>query len=547
MSNLPDYYYITVEARAVIGGRAVPVSSFACDFALDEMSIATIDIPLGRLAGGGAIGTDAPVENVLTNLRPNIPVDLFAKFTPKPGSRAAPPGAGPGFPVGQEFLCFTGYTRGPAFSKDFESRSAVFCIEVYGWAVGLAGATQFVNGTVVTSAPNGGSLIQCRLGDTPKVAPTLVDVLVQNFGGAAANLWGTGIYPLFQEIINNVSAWSEQENSFAEDALAKFTGSPSLPEIPLSLARYPVATGSSAKLFERSLATWLVNCIYNGWVQGGADLWDTLLYLAGTFMFRVVTAIESGVVAPITLALGGSPYKTINPNEYFAVSERRKFDPKYYAYPSSCGIYATGWQSSPWQDKSAVTAAYGRAHLDISALSGTGRFLLRAAPAWLVPVSASATDSIAPGGPIPDASNPTGGAAPKVSQGEAESKYFSDTDDPSATPGNGVAMSILRDELFFARQMSLTGRFRVDIAPGSLLCINTMGEVFAGLGQTLFAHVTSVRLEVGVSGSNGYARTSFGLTAVRSKVEHDNSELTTPVHPLFGERWVGGPLAKEMA
>lgn len=546
MSNLPDYYYITVEARAVVNNRAVPVAGFSCDFALNAMSIANIDIPLGRLAGGGKIGTDAPVENVLSDLRPNVPVQLYAKFTPKPGSRAAPPGASPGFPVGKEFLAFTGYTRGPAFEKNAESGSAVFCIEVYGWAVGLAGATQFVNGTIVDGATNGGSIIQSRLGNTAKVAPTLVDALVGEFGGAAADIWGTGIYPLFQKIVAATSAWSEQENSFAEDALNKFLNSPSLPNVALSLARYPVATGSSAKLFERGLATWLVNCIYNGWVQGGADLWDTLLYLSDTFMFRVVSAIESGSIAPITLALAGAPWRTINPNEYTTITQRRQFDPKYYAYPSTCGIYATGWTSSPWQDSAAVTAAYGRAHIDVSALSGTGRFILRAAPAWLVPISASATDSIVPGGAIPDASNPVGGQAPKIQQGAAESLYFSADASPSATPGNGVAMTILRDELFFARQLTISGRFRVDIAPGSLLCINTMGEVFAGLGQTLFGHVTGVRLEVGISGNGGFARTSLSLTAVRSKAEHENTELTTEVHPLYGERWVGGPLSKDV-
>lgn len=536
MSKLPESNYIAVEAYATIDGRRVPISNFSCIFQLNEIPLAVIQIPLGRIGGGKDVGQRAPVADILTGLQPMTPVTVHAKLTPSPAGQST----NNGFPAG-EFLLFTGFARGPAFSKNYESASAAFVVEAYGWPVALAGATQYITGTFARQAPSGGTLIVSRLGDQGKVTPILADSLLKDVKAVASNIWANGIRPVFNQIVANTSGWTGQANTTALEALTRYSASGRLPIAPLNLGAYPAAQGQSKDMFEKGIVAWLVNAIYNGWAMDGQDLWDTLQLLAETFMFRIISTINEGSIAPITLALGGAAYKVIEPSEYNAIDINAIFSPKYYAYPTACGLYAKGWQSSQWQDQAVETSAFGLAF--VPSLGGkTGRFLLRPAPVWLLPLSAAARSSVNPGGAVPDASNPEDGKAPDINQGAAENNYFG-----AATPGNGCAAAILRDELFFMRQLSIRGKFRVDIAPGSLVQINTMGEVFAGQGQVLFGHVAAVKLELGIPGDgNGYASTTLNVVSVRSKTEHENGSLTVPTHPLYLTAWRGGPLSAEL-
>ena len=89
----------------------------------------------------------------------------------------------------------------------------------------------------------------------------------------------------------------------------------------------------------------------------------------------------------------------------------------------------------------------------------------------------------------------------------------------------------------------ITGRYRLDIAPGSLIQLNSAGDLFDQSHETVFASVSGVDISIGNQGQGSYAHTSFQLTNIRSNTEHQ--KFTTPDHPLYdGAAWRGGKLVK---
>jgi hypothetical protein len=198
-----------------------------------------------------------------------------------------------------------------------------------------------------------------------------------------------------------------------------------------------------------------------------------------------------------------------------------------------------GWQSSPWQMEDVVAKPLGYAFVTLPE-GAKGRFHLHTAPSWMLPSGTPGKVSLSFDSGYPDASNPqsTGGKetdSAAASQAALESQYL------DSNLGNDIAAAVLHDNLFDHRRMKIGGRLRFDIAPGSLLQINTVGEKFTGESDVLFGHVNSVTIEVGeVGGGESFARTEFELVHVRSKTEHET--LTVTEHPLYGVPWYGGQL-----
>jgi hypothetical protein len=102
--------------------------------------------------------------------------------------------------------------------------------------------------------------------------------------------------------------------------------------------------------------------------------------------------------------------------------------------------------------------------------------------------------------------------------------------------GDGYASAVLRNKMFAHRKCSITGRFRLDIAPGSLVKIKTIGERFVSESEELYGHAYAVFLR----GEPGRMETTVSVIAVRTQAEHDS--LTVDKHPLFEKRWVGAML-----
>jgi hypothetical protein len=102
--------------------------------------------------------------------------------------------------------------------------------------------------------------------------------------------------------------------------------------------------------------------------------------------------------------------------------------------------------------------------------------------------------------------------------------------------GNGYADTVLRNKVFQHRLCTIYGRFRLDIAPGSLVKIKTIGERFVSESEIFYGHANSVTLRC----VPGRMATEVSVIAVRTELEHE--KYTVPNHPLYDTRWAGAML-----
>ena len=100
------------------------------------------------------------------------------------------------------------------------------------------------------------------------------------------------------------------------------------------------------------------------------------------------------------------------------------------------------------------------------------------------------------------------------------------------------------------RYGELSGILRFDIAPGSILKIDTptAENRLTGIGKNfVVATVTSVSFVI--DSERGIAGTSFGLGHIRQPNEETKEKFTTAGPPMYSKNpaaptaWYGGPLA----
>jgi hypothetical protein len=110
------------------------------------------------------------------------------------------------------------------------------------------------------------------------------------------------------------------------------------------------------------------------------------------------------------------------------------------------------------------------------------------------------------------------------------------------------------EQLFASRSMAITGRLRFDIAPGSILEVEVLGDKFSGTttgapaASRAMVYGAADRVEIEIGGRMGafVARTTIVLSHVHSKAEHKT--YAVKAHPLYmyDKPYVGAPLLENM-
>jgi hypothetical protein len=117
--------------------------------------------------------------------------------------------------------------------------------------------------------------------------------------------------------------------------------------------------------------------------------------------------------------------------------------------------------------------------------------------------------------------------------------------------GDAYARLVLMNEMLRGRTGSLTGRFRLDIAPGSTIAIEVAnGGKFVGNPDPsyLYGLVQGVQLKMsGGGGGIGSASTTYSMINVMTAQEHDGylGLVTEYKHPIFNARYMGAQLTGE--
>jgi len=522
-----DYYRLNVTARAEFDEPAIdtPVLSFRLTFALDQIPSAVIRIPLGRDPVTGVVSS---ALGTITEIEPRTRCRIYASAESSDG-RAAPPGKDPGFPE-TDTLVFDGFVAALQVVRGVNTASLE--IELFGIQGGLAGSTMLVTSVTLADLSSSNSNIVVKGGGGAAVAWDIFAMLARN--PIEEDLWGQGILPVMTQAITLTSVWTAlADNGAAQGALDRINIGNVLPVQTLSLAGH----NAPSLLLRATVARTLGNHFYDTWASntGQGDMWNVIQELANLFMFHFVPAVNEDVLAPITPSLGGEPYRVIDPDEYSHSAAVPTFSPSNYAYRATVGLYATTFRTPQWDETSGIATKLGVATVAHKLQGWQGMVQLVQAPEWLIPSGAPAEHTVGKGGAVPDASNPDV-AAEHLAYGDSVNKFL------ESTLGNSVAATDLYEKLFLHRgSLVVTGRLRMDIAPGSLIKINTPGERFSGKKDVFYGMVSSVTVHMSAGdGQGGSAGTSLNVVSVRSEREHET--LTTPYHPLYHQTWVGGRL-----
>ncbi len=268
--------------------------------------------------------------------------------------------------------------------------------------------------------------------------------------------------------------------------------------------------------------------------------WDTIIGLyCPMFSMAFVPLVDRGLVIADCPAYNGDVWRTIHPNEYDDIDLTGMIPRPLQAV----GVYAdfeslTNWNMS--EVAKGDTVCLG-GHFSAPAPSPSvddtdGTWLVVNSPSWLKKINyvglysgftdgskfhnASPTASTPKKPPPPQ--NPTPGAIIKSGVCQLYASY---------------AHAVYIENMLRGRGATISGKLRFDIAPGSIVCIETNSEVFLQgedqLAVPLYAQVA--RTTININAEARLAGTTFQVTHLRTKTENEDVNQRTCVgsHPLF--------------
>jgi hypothetical protein len=338
-------------------------------------------------------------------------------------------------------------------------------------------------------------------------------------GGTSNPLFGAGS-------LLNPNIFKSKKNDAALAALKKFAAPGSKFYVPLQLAN-EVNTGESLKrimqiFLSKTLTTF-----------DGSTFWDNLITFSASFLFGVSPGISTAWIVP-RLPNYRKAYKTIYSTEInnFDISTGM---PKFVSGVILKGNFVdgSGVMNANNQNNNAPASALNMfssgMYFADRHFTDPGMIIIQKAPDWLgVSITrADVTNVLMPRKPA-DIKNNVDVAAKGKEQFTALTSF---------------AKLVYSTEVLKYRGGSLTGKFRLDLAPGSIVKIETAGEKVLdkdGFAYPIYASVDQVSLAI--DSLSAQASTSFTVSNVRSDIENNDNDLTTETSPMYSKVWPGAPL-----
>lgn len=529
-----DYYYVRFSAYAELNGERIDIAGLLVDYALNQIPTASIYPTVGREPENNK---EAKAVDKLLAAQPFTPIKIFAKFETDKDN----PSDDPGFPIDEDVLLFDGYITGVVYQT---SRNPAG-----GWVSLVAGAMGWLAGLRGTSAQTAKSTVKgpggfaelANLNNGKSSIFNVKQAFAAGVSGIPIDLWKEFIKPFFNEITKTKSVWGDSPNTSAVSALKRMDK----PDFSGAAAMLPFQFGENAddiNIVGEFFGQDIGNHIFKLWRR--ANLWDALLSIGQDFGFSVVPLIDTASCVAVYPALNGEAHRYITTNDYNKISLDVKTSMKIVKV-----VVAGTISSSPFSPTPITSVIVGMHSAEAAwadpALGTFGQTLVLPAPPWLTamtPIGTITRDSVGSDKLlIPDATNPTANVkAPETNYQEFFNRYL------TSDLGDRYAQTLAQALLFADRSGTLTGRFRLDISPGSLVKVQVIDDKFSeerASEKAVFGMVHAVKLELnaGRDGAVGMASTQFNLKFIRTAQEHElaGTALTSPVHPLYNTRFTG--------
>jgi len=252
----------------------------------------------------------------------------------------------------------------------------------------------------------------------------------------------------------------------------------------------------------------------------------------------IPTARSKDFIVPMFYGLNLPEFRAIDPNEYWAVETGKTFTPKDFSYVGEVLLF------SPRGDPVTIPNDAGRGTGFTLPLLGsaktnarggvTGRLQVTECPAWAVPPANLVPEVVSKNSDIPEMGSPDDPNV-KIERPAAEFWYDSRL-------GDQVANWTLGFLEYVHRVISITGRLRFDIAPGSLIKVTFTEDLYTRQSvpkYDMYGYVAEIRTSIGSRGRGTSAHTVLTLSHVHDDAEHKNWPGSFGVHPVYNVSWTG--------
>lgn len=516
-----DTFIIDIKATCTIDGAEFPVSAARVNYSVDEWPIAEIDLAIGVQANGNSAGAVSEADNILGNINPYTPVELFVTATPMEGAPEAPPGAPIGYHPGKSERVFRGYVANPTQARNAMASNASVRIIAIGEAAGLTGMTAAKRGLMVVTPLNAGmeAAINFQGGPSSLTIDAAMSSIVND--SLISDIYNDGIDSFFQAIAAAADQGTFDESNNPEvvtKALGRIVSGGGGGTFQ-GLAPLDMSGVVSESMLAECVRSYLARTAYAAWGDSDMTIWDLLMIYKASMHFYFLSAVEEDAVAAFSPSEGGDPFVHIGANEYFSIFEENNIhqDKQNYEYITSAAVLMKEFQISQWQQPQELPRAVGSYASD--AMEGKpGRAEFISAPAWMTPRSAPARNGITDDG--------------NSQQAALEATFFQPGSGAAGTIGDALAKTVVGEALFSNRSFTISGRWRLDIGLGSLVSVETVGNQLVGNSSKLFGRVWKVALHI--EDTPGGGRIGTTLTIAYAKTEQD--------HAALGSEFAGCPL-----
>jgi len=504
-----DITHYKVEARATIEGLGdIEVTRLSVTYALNQIPTGSITLALGRDAVTGVI---APIHNQAEQLHNKLKTEIFLTIG------------------NTERKIFDGFTAGAPYKKNYDS--AAFSVGVVGWMDDLRNSSAmssiFAVGTpsdffATASSSIAGAALFASSASGDALIPFNVEADVWNaIKRALVILCTKGLFTSSGDDAANEGGTTrpidDAANNTAVAALDRFIGDV-----------LPLATISSR--LANSIALHIGDAIFRA--EGGATVWSIILSLAGQYGFSIVPLVEGAkAVAHVPFLKSELITKEIKASEYESLS-RSAYSRNQIrgAILLGAGASITGVIDGVAKKQSKTTARY--------LVKDDGLIFASYAPRWLSGDVSTETWTPKTTGVGGNGVRSTG-VSSGGSSGETENENFNDAKERD-TIGERYAQYVYLLNALAGRNVTLSGKVRFDIGPGTPVMVETGGTDLYEDKKYMYGNVASVTISAETRSPR--VATVFIIDNYHVKSENDTA---ADGHPIFGEAYLGDPLVEE--
>lgn len=262
-------------------------------------------------------------------------------------------------------------------------------------------------------------------------------------------------------------------------------------------------------------------------IDNGSTLWDQIIIQGANMMYDIVP-VTSGILVVPKFPNNKNVWKTIFSSEIetFDISTGMPRFTKAVVLKVAASSSSSGLPEIAGNWTNGIYSVDGR----------EGLVLIQQAPPWAVELTALA--DAPPNGKVNNVP-PT-----NRNKDEEMARQLSQQKTARNTAMDAYAKLVYSNEVLKYRGGNVVGKLRFDIAPGSMVKLETNSADGPALNAAFDIPIYGCVDQVGIflDADTATAATTFTLSSVRNEKENNDSSIAFSENPFYDNTWVGAPL-----